>query len=112
LNSQKVSCASSIFNCSNRTILSKAIQAHNYFFYYYYFFGVLRPVARTLSRLLEEPSLATIFNVFIYIYFAAACFSPRWPSSGGIHSYFREVLWKTVQYYVLIQCFMSLTSIF
>jgi hypothetical protein len=41
--------------------------------------------------LLEEQSLATTFNVFIYIYFAATCFGPSWPSSGGIHNYFREV---------------------
>jgi hypothetical protein len=32
-----------------------------------------------------------LFKVFIYIYFAATCFGPRWPSSGGIHNYFREV---------------------
>jgi hypothetical protein len=32
-----------------------------------------------------------LFKVFIYIYFAATCLGPRWPSSGGIHNYFREV---------------------
>jgi hypothetical protein len=32
-----------------------------------------------------------LFKAFIYIYLAATCFSPRWPSSGGIHNYFREV---------------------
>jgi hypothetical protein len=26
-----------------------------------------------------------------YIYFAAICFGPRWPSSGRMHNYFREV---------------------
>jgi hypothetical protein len=26
------------------------------------------------------------FKAFIYIYFAATCFRPRWPSSGGIHN--------------------------
>jgi hypothetical protein len=29
--------------------------------------------------------------MFIYIYFAATCFGPRWPSSGGIHNYLLEV---------------------
>jgi hypothetical protein len=42
--------------------------------------------------LLEEPSLAQLFKVFIYIYFAATCFGPRWPSSGGIYNYFRKLL--------------------
>jgi hypothetical protein len=28
------------------------------------------------SRLLEESSLATTFNMYIYIYFAATCFGP------------------------------------
>jgi hypothetical protein len=32
-----------------------------------------------------------LFKVFIYIYFAATCFGACWPSSGGIHNYFREV---------------------
>jgi hypothetical protein len=32
-----------------------------------------------------------LFKVFIYIYFAATCFGPRWPASGGIHNNFREV---------------------
>jgi hypothetical protein len=32
-----------------------------------------------------------LFKVFIYIHFAATCFGPRWPSSGGTHNYFREV---------------------
>jgi hypothetical protein len=31
------------------------------------------------------------FKMFIYIYFAATCFGPCWPSSSGIHNYFREV---------------------
>jgi hypothetical protein len=57
------------------------------------YFGVLHPVAHTLSRLLEEPSLATILQgvYFIFYVFAATCFGPRWPSSGGIQNYFREV---------------------
>jgi hypothetical protein len=29
--------------------------------------------------------------VFIYIYFAATCFGPRWPSSGGIHNIFEKL---------------------
>jgi hypothetical protein len=29
-----------------------------------------------------------LFKAFIYIYFAATCFGPRWPSSGGIHNIF------------------------
>jgi hypothetical protein len=33
-------------------------------------FGVLHPVARTLSRLLEEPSLATtVQGVYLHLYF-------------------------------------------
>jgi hypothetical protein len=32
-----------------------------------------------------------LFKVFIYINFAATCFGPRWPFSGGIHNIFREV---------------------
>jgi hypothetical protein len=36
-----------------------------------FYFGVLHPVACTLSRLLEEP-LQQLFKVFIYIYFALA----------------------------------------
>jgi hypothetical protein len=31
-----------------------------------------------------------LFKVFINIYFSATCFGSRWPSSGGIHNYFRE----------------------
>jgi hypothetical protein len=30
----------------------------------YFYFGVLHPVARTLSRLLEEPSFETFLNCF------------------------------------------------
>jgi hypothetical protein len=51
------------------------------------YFGVLHPVARALSRLLEEPSLATtVQDVYLYLYFAATCFGLRWPSSGGIYN--------------------------
>jgi hypothetical protein len=32
-----------------------------------------------------------LFNVFIYIYFTATCFGPRWPSSGGIHNIFGKL---------------------
>jgi hypothetical protein len=32
-----------------------------------------------------------LFKVFIYTYFAATCFGPRWPSSGGIHNIFRKL---------------------
>jgi hypothetical protein len=49
----------------------------------FFYFGVLHPVARTLLKLLEERPLVTIFKVFIYVYFAATCFGPRWPSSGN-----------------------------
>jgi hypothetical protein len=52
-----------------------------------------------------------LFKVFVYIlYFAATCFGPRWPSSGGIHYYFQEatsqrsrcfVLWVLFFVYVL-----------
>jgi hypothetical protein len=52
-----------------------------------------------LPRLLEEPSLATalqgdyfIFYIYIFLYFAATCFGPCWPSSGRIHNYFRKLL--------------------
>jgi hypothetical protein len=38
-----------------------------------FYFGVLHPVARTLSRLLEEPSFAATFQgvYFIFYIFAA-----------------------------------------
>jgi hypothetical protein len=39
-----------------------------------------------------------LFKVFIYIYFAATCFGPRWPSAGGIHNYIREVILPVVLY--------------
>jgi hypothetical protein len=52
-----------------------------------FYFGVLHPVARTLSRLLEEPSLpTTVQGVYLYLHLAATCFGFRWPSSGGIHN--------------------------
>jgi hypothetical protein len=45
---------------------------------YYFYFGVLHPVARTSSRLLEEPSLATnlqgvyfIFYIFLPLHVSA-----------------------------------------
>jgi hypothetical protein len=44
-----------------------------------------------MSRLLEGPSSQQLFKVFIYIYFAATCFGPRWPSSGGIHNIFGKL---------------------
>jgi hypothetical protein len=40
------------------------------------------PVARSLLKLLEQPSLATTFQgvyFILYIYFAATCFGPCWP---------------------------------
>jgi hypothetical protein len=40
-----------------------------------FYFGVLHSVARTLSRLLEEPSIATTLQGILYI-FAATCFGP------------------------------------
>jgi hypothetical protein len=33
-----------------------------------------------------------LFKVFIYTYFAATCFGPRWPSSGGIDNIFGKLL--------------------
>jgi hypothetical protein len=48
-----------------------------------------------MSRLLEEPSFATIFQgvyFVLFIYFAATCFGSCWPSSGGIRNYFMKVL--------------------
>jgi hypothetical protein len=59
---------------------------------HYLYFGVLHPVARTLSRLLEEPSLATTLQSVYFIFFPATCFGPCWPSSGWIHNYFRKLL--------------------
>jgi hypothetical protein len=39
-----------------------------------FYFGVLHPVARTLSCLLEEPSLATnVQGIYLYLYFAETC---------------------------------------
>jgi hypothetical protein len=32
-----------------------------------------------------------LFKLFIYIYFSATCFRPRWPSSGGIHNIFGKL---------------------
>jgi hypothetical protein len=40
------------------------------------YFGVLHPVARTLSRLLEEPSLATTLQDIYFIYFCRYMFRP------------------------------------
>jgi hypothetical protein len=40
----------------------------------YFYFGVLHPVVRILSRLLEEQSFATIFQgvyFILFLYFAA-----------------------------------------
>jgi hypothetical protein len=45
--------------------------------------------------------LQQLFKVFIYTYFATTCFGPRWPSSDGIHNYFRDV--TSLQ---RIRCFM------
>jgi hypothetical protein len=40
-----------------------------------------------LSRLLEEPYLATSRQgVYLYIFLPSTCFGPCWPSSGGIHN--------------------------
>jgi hypothetical protein len=47
-----------------------------------FIFGVLHPVARTLSRLLEEHPSQQLFKVFILYIFAATYFCPCWPSSG------------------------------
>jgi hypothetical protein len=54
-----------------------------------FIFGFLHPVALTLSRLLDEQSLATTLQgvYFIFYIFAATFFGPCWPSSGGIHNY-------------------------
>jgi hypothetical protein len=45
---------------------------------YEFYFGVLHPVARTSSRLLDEPSLATALEgvYFIFYIFAPTCFCP------------------------------------
>jgi hypothetical protein len=43
------------------------------------------------ARLLKNCPSQQLFKVFIYIYLAATCFGPRWPSSGGINNYFPEV---------------------
>jgi hypothetical protein len=50
-----------------------------------FYFGVLHPVARTLSRLLEDPSLATtlkgvyfIFYIFCrYMFLLLLCIAPE-----------------------------------
>jgi hypothetical protein len=60
-----------------------------------------------LSRLLEESSFATTFQwcLFYILYiFAATCFGPCWPSSGGIHNYFRKFLHSQQ-----IRCFVSVS---
>jgi hypothetical protein len=44
-----------------------------------------------ISRLLEELFLATTLQGVYFIFFAATCFGPCWPSSGGIHNYFNAV---------------------
>jgi hypothetical protein len=37
------------------------------------------------------------------LYFAATCFCPCWPSSGGIHNYFRKLLHpQRICYFVLL----------
>jgi hypothetical protein len=38
----------------------------------HFYFGVLHPVARTLSRLLEEPSLATTIQGVYFIFYIFA----------------------------------------
>jgi hypothetical protein len=54
-----------------------------------------------IPRLLEEPSLVTIFKVFI-LYFAATCFGPCWPSSSGIH---KPMLTKYINFQTtLVNC--------
>jgi hypothetical protein len=59
-----------------RHVFSLSVDIFKLFFYFY--FGVLHPVARTLSRLLEEPSLATtlqgvyfIFYIFLQLHVSA-----------------------------------------
>jgi hypothetical protein len=39
------------------------------------YFGVLHPVASTLSKLLEEPSVATAFQGVYFIFVFYTCFS-------------------------------------
>jgi hypothetical protein len=69
------------------------------------------PVACIISRLLEEPSFATTFQgvyfIFYFLYFAAACFGPCRPSSGGIHNYFMKLLHPQ-----WIRCFVLLGFIY
>jgi hypothetical protein len=101
------------------------------------YFGVLQPVACTLSRLLEEPSLATTFQG-VYLYFISpqhvSALTGHFQAENTIifgklpHYNGSDVLCHTsttgeddmelsfmknyVQCYVLIQRFMFLTSIF
>jgi hypothetical protein len=64
-------------------------------------------VARILSRLLQEPSLATTLQGVYFVFFAATCFRPCWPSSAGIHNYFRKLLHPQ-----RISCFVLLGPIY
>jgi hypothetical protein len=56
-----------------------------------FYFGVIHPIAHTLSRLLEEPSLATTFlGVYLYFYFAATCSV----LAGHLQAEYTIILWK------------------
>jgi hypothetical protein len=61
----------------------------------------IKVIRRTALR--NNPSRC----LFYILYFAAACFGPRWPSSGGIHNYFRMLLHPQ-----RIRCFVLLGSIY
>jgi hypothetical protein len=60
-----------------------------------------------LLGLLEELSLATTFQGVYFIFFAAIFFGPCWPSSSGIHNYFRKLLHSQ-----RIRCFVLLGPIY
>jgi hypothetical protein len=50
-----------------------------------YFDSVIKVIGRTVPR---NNFLRYLFYI---LYFAAICFGHCWPSSGGVHNYFREV---------------------
>jgi hypothetical protein len=68
----------------------------------YFYFGVLHPVARISSSYWKNRPFATIFQgvyFMLLLCFAATCFGPSWPSSGGIlGSYFNYKGSMSMQY--------------
>jgi hypothetical protein len=67
----------------NRTPVHKNVNSN---------FGVPHPFEHTLSRLLEEPSLATTLQGVYCIYFCRYMFRSSSSPSGWIHNYFRKLL--------------------